>query len=290
MPSEILAVLLTGSLQASTPMSFVLPPELSKAFEAAATPIVTVERCVDRRPSPGFEKVIEAREERYSAAKDLVEQSWGVEVRAAPAIERHGFSCQPNRLGALLKQARNSGDTCLNSEGSISLASTQLCHGGPITTRGNRAGPLPPESPVRPAFLACLAPALIATSAVAQETTLDPRTAIYELRIYYPAPGKLAALNTRFREHTLTIFAKHGMKSVAYWNEQPSPEAPEGRVVYILAYPSRAAHDESWKAFRSDPEWQAAAAASEANGKLVTKVDSIFMTMADYSPALTLPR
>lgn len=154
---------------------------------------------------------------------------------------------------------------------------------------GNKAGPLSRESLVRPTFFACLIPALIATSAVAQEKALDPRTAIYELRIYYPAPGKLAALNTRFREHTLEIFAKHGMHSVAYWNEQPGPEAPEGRVVYILAFPSRTARDEAWKAFGSDPDWRAVAAASEANGKLVTKVDSIFMTMADYSPPLAIP-
>jgi len=105
MPSEILALLLTGSLQASTPNSFVPPPELSKAFNAAAAPIANVEGCVDRRPSLGLENQIEAREVRYNAAKDLVEQSWGVEVRAAPTIERRGFFCQPNRLAALLKQA-----------------------------------------------------------------------------------------------------------------------------------------------------------------------------------------
>ena len=80
------------------------------------------------------------------------------------------------------------------------------------------------------------------------------------------------------------------MRNVAYWNELPTAEAPEGRVVYVLAYSSRAARDEAWKAFGSDPEWRTVAAASEAGGKLVTKVDSIFMTMTDYSPPLTLPR
>lgn len=143
---------------------------------------------------------------------------------------------------------------------------------------------------MRPALFASLIPALIATSAPAQAPALDPQSAVYELRVYYPAPGKLAALNARFREHTLALFARHGMRNVAYWNELPTAEAPEGRVVYILAYPGRAARDEAWKAFGSDPEWRAVAAESETGGKLVLKVDSIFMKMADYSPPLVLPR
>lgn len=117
----------------------------------------------------------------------------------------------------------------------------------------------------------------------AQAAALDTRTAVYELRTYYPMPGKLEALNARFRDHTLRLFARHGMTSVAYWNDTAN-----GRVVYILAYPSREAREAAWTAFRADPEWQAAAKASEAEGKLVEKVDSVFMTMTDYSPALKL--
>lgn len=131
---------------------------------------------------------------------------------------------------------------------------------------------------------ACLTLALLAPPALAQSTALDSHTAIYELRTYYPAPGKLAALNARFREHTLRLFEKHGMRNVAYWNEQPKEEAPDGRVIYILAYPSREARDACWKAFSADPEWRAVASRSEADGKLVAKVDSVFMTLTDYSP------
>lgn len=138
---------------------------------------------------------------------------------------------------------------------------------------------------MRPLVLALLA---LASPVAAAQPKLDPRTAVYELRIYYPAPGKLEALNARFRQHTLKLFERHGMTNVAYWNEQATAEAPQGRVVYVLAYPSRAARDQDWKAFGADPEWQAVVAASEADGKLVTKVDSIFMTMADYSPRLAL--
>lgn len=143
---------------------------------------------------------------------------------------------------------------------------------------------------MRFASLACLALVTIVSPASAQRAALDPQNAVYELRIYTPAPGKLAALNARFRGHTLKLFEKHGMRNVAYWNEQPTREAPEGRVVYVLAYPSRAARDADWKAFGEDPEWREVVATSEAGGKLVAKVDSVFMTMTDYSPKLALPR
>lgn len=138
------------------------------------------------------------------------------------------------------------------------------------------------------AFFAVV-PLFMATASFAEPRELDPRTALYELRIYHPAPGKLVMLNARFREHTLKLFAKHGMRNVAYWNEQPTDAAPEGRIVYVLAYPSRPARDAAWKAFGEDPEWRAVAAKTEAGGKIVAKVDQIFMTIADYSPTFRIP-
>lgn len=129
---------------------------------------------------------------------------------------------------------------------------------------------------------AVLALALAATPVWARGMTkLDPRTAVYELRTYYAAPGKLEALNARFRQHTMKLFERHGMTNVAYWNDM---DAPNGRVIYILAYPSREAREADWKAFSQDPEWRKVAAASEVNGKLVEKVESVFMNMTDYSP------
>lgn len=136
---------------------------------------------------------------------------------------------------------------------------------------------------------AALTGAMIAAPASARPPRLDQRTAVYELRTYYPAPGRAAALNDRFRQHTLKLFAKHGMTNVAYWNELPTATAPDGRVIYVLAYPDRATRDADWKAFGADPEWRAVVATSEANGPLVTKVDSVFMSATDYSPRF-LPR
>lgn len=141
----------------------------------------------------------------------------------------------------------------------------------------------------RVTFGAGIAALLASVGAQAEPQKLDPATAVYELRTYYPAQGKSNALNNRFRDHTMALFAKHGMTNVAYWNEMASDAAPEGRLIYVLAYPSRAARDADWAAFVKDPEWQKVVATSEAAGKLVTKVDSVFMTAADYSPPI-LPK
>lgn len=104
----------------------------------------------------------------------------------------------------------------------------------------------------------------------------------FEMRTYTAAPGKAEALHKRFRDHTLKLFQRHGMTNVGYWVPTDRPDT----IVYILAYPSRAAREESWKAFGADPEWQAAKKASEdaTGGSLTTKVESVFMESTDYSP------
>jgi hypothetical protein len=109
--------------------------------------------------------------------------------------------------------------------------------------------------------------------------------ACFELRTYHAAEGKLEALQSRFRDHTVSLFAKHGMMNVAYWVPK---ENGRQALVYLLAYPDRAARETSWKAFLADPEWQAAKAGSEKEGKLVAKVESLFLHPADYSPELRI--
>src|ERR1700690_249751 len=110
-------------------------------------------------------------------------------------------------------------------------------------------------------------------------------TTVYELRVYHANEGKLDDLLKRFREHTTRIFEKHGMKNVAYWT--PLDDPLKGKtLIYILAHPSREAAASNWKAFGDDPEWQKVRDASEVNGKLVEKVDSTFMALTDFSPAL----
>jgi NIPSNAP len=108
-------------------------------------------------------------------------------------------------------------------------------------------------------------------------------TRCYEMRTYYAAEGKLDELNARFRNHTCKLFEKHGMQNIGYWMPQ---ENPDRKLIYLLAYPSREARDKAWKEFMADPDWQAAYKASELNGKLVAKSESIFLSATDYSPAV----
>jgi len=110
-------------------------------------------------------------------------------------------------------------------------------------------------------------------------------TTVYELRIYHTYEGKLDDLLRRFREHTTKLFEKHGMKNVAYWT--PTDDPLKGKtLIYILAHPSREAATANWQAFRDDTEWQSVRDKSEANGKIVEKVDSTFLVMTDFSPKL----
>ena len=110
-------------------------------------------------------------------------------------------------------------------------------------------------------------------------------TAVYELRVYHAAPGKLADLHARFREHTIKIFDRHGMKSVAYWTPLDEPEK-SNTLIYILQHPSPEAAAANWKSFQDDPEWKSVKEKSEANGRLVEKVDSTFLALTDFSPRL----
>ena len=103
---------------------------------------------------------------------------------------------------------------------------------------------------------------------------------IFEMRTYHTLPGRLDALNARFRDHTNKLFVKHGMDLVGYW----TPQDKADMLIYILAYPSREAREASWKAFQADPDWKAAREASEKDGKIVDKVESHFLDPTDYSP------
>lgn len=106
---------------------------------------------------------------------------------------------------------------------------------------------------------------------------------VFEIRTYTTNEGKLEALQKRFREHTTKLFEKHAMTNIGYWVPQDAPRS-QNTLIYILAYPSREAAKKSWAAFNSDPEWQKVKTVSEANGKIVNHVDSVFVNPADYSP------
>ena len=106
---------------------------------------------------------------------------------------------------------------------------------------------------------------------------------VYELRTYTAPEGKLEELHARFRDHTMRIFKNHHIPSVAYFRPEDSP-LKENTLIYLISHPSREAAKENWAAFGKDPEWQKVANESQKNGKIVAKVESVFLDATDYSP------
>jgi hypothetical protein len=121
--------------------------------------------------------------------------------------------------------------------------------------------------------------ALAAASLVAQAPSA---TRVFELRTYHCFDGRLDALKARFRDHTIEIFKRHGIESIGYWTPQ-DPELAKNTLVYLIAHPNREAAKANWAAFIADPEWKKVAADSEKEGKIVQKVDSLFLDPTDFS-------
>jgi hypothetical protein len=115
----------------------------------------------------------------------------------------------------------------------------------------------------------------------AAASAAEQDTRVFEMRTYWAPAGKLDAMNARFREHTLKLFEKHGMVSIGYWMPIDNPE---NKMVYLLAFPSREAREASWKAFFADADWQAVKKQTEADGKIVDRVESVLLSATDYSP------
>lgn len=124
---------------------------------------------------------------------------------------------------------------------------------------------------------------LAAFTAGAPAAEKDAR--VYEMRTYYAAPGKLDALHARFKDHALKLFEKHGVTSVGYFTPVDNKD---NKLVFFLSYPSKDAREKAFKAFGEDADWKKAVADSEKDGKLVTKFESRFLAVTDYSPQFKL--
>jgi hypothetical protein len=120
---------------------------------------------------------------------------------------------------------------------------------------------------------------VLASPSPAPAQTTGP---VYELRIYTTLEGKLPALLARFRDHTIRIFEKHGMENVGYWVPTDPPKS-QNTLCYILRHKSREAAIASWAAFGNDPDWLKARKDSEVAGKIVDRVESVFLSPTDFS-------
>ena len=123
-----------------------------------------------------------------------------------------------------------------------------------------------------------------ATLTAAPSPSLVKDERIFELRTYHTVEGKLEDVHKRFREHTMKIFTKHHMKVVGFWGPVDKEKGSENTLIYILEFPSRDAMKAAWDAFRKDPDWIKARNESEANGKIVEKVVSVYLDPTPFSP------
>jgi hypothetical protein len=130
--------------------------------------------------------------------------------------------------------------------------------------------------------LAALATLGLTAAALPPAAQAEEGQRVFELRTYTTAPGKLDALQARFRDHTVALFEKHGMTNVGYWISADAPSSGD-TLVYLLAHDSREAAGRSWDGFRKDPAWATAKEASQVGGRLVIKVESVFLTSTDFS-------
>ena len=118
----------------------------------------------------------------------------------------------------------------------------------------------------------------------APSPSLKSGARLYELRTYFAMPGKLEDIHKRFRDHTMKLFAKHGMTVVGFWGPVYKKDGSDNRLVYMLSFKDRAERDAKWRAFVTDPEWQKVSKESDANGKILEKVESVFLYDTDYTP------
>ena len=104
---------------------------------------------------------------------------------------------------------------------------------------------------------------------------------IYELRVYRTLPGRMPAMLKRFEDHTLRIWAKHGIRQAGFWTTAIGESSND--LTYMLAWDSLAEREKRWGAFVTDPEWIAARDASEADGQIVANVSSSILRPTAFS-------
>jgi len=122
--------------------------------------------------------------------------------------------------------------------------------------------------------------AVLAVTLVTQSNAQSPNH-VYELRTYTAPPGKLDALEARFRDHTEAIFKRHGLHAIGYWVPQDNEN---NQFIYIVEHKSKEDATKNWAAFQADEEWKKVRAESEAGGPLTTKPpESVYMNPTDFS-------
>ncbi|NDL63332.1 NIPSNAP family protein [Acerihabitans arboris] len=104
---------------------------------------------------------------------------------------------------------------------------------------------------------------------------------IVEMRVYHCLPGRLPALQERFRNTTLAFFAQYGIEPVGFWTTLIGPS--NHSLTYLLKWQSLADRETRWNAFQSDKDWIAKRTASEADKPIVERIENSFLAPTDFS-------
>jgi hypothetical protein len=109
---------------------------------------------------------------------------------------------------------------------------------------------------------------------------------VFELNVYHAVPGKVPALESRFRDASKLI-ASHDLNVVAYWVPGDDPTwtndpAWANTFVYLVAHRSWDDANKNWDALHADPAFQDYVK-SEHTTKLIENVDEVHMRPADFS-------
>ena len=117
---------------------------------------------------------------------------------------------------------------------------------------------------------------------------------IYEMRVYYTHEGKFDDILSRFENHTVQLFEKHGFTNVGYWSTAKKDSVSfadkfilqnEGKsaLVYIVSFKDMETRNKSWDNFISDPEWTKAFEKSRIDGPIVKKIEQVFLNPTNFS-------
>ncbi len=104
---------------------------------------------------------------------------------------------------------------------------------------------------------------------------------MYELRVYQSLPGQMPKLQARFRDQTLSIWKKHGIRPVGFWTTLVGKSSNE--LTYMLAWESLADRETRWTSFLNDPAWHKVRDDSERGGPIVATIGSQIFSPTDFS-------
>lgn len=111
--------------------------------------------------------------------------------------------------------------------------------------------------------------------------SLDNQERVYELRIYESANERLGNLKVdMFNSGEVPIFLDCGIQPIFIGQALVGPYTPN--LSYLTMYPSEAARNEAWVAFRKHPDWQVLKEVKKYQGT-VSKIHKFVLAPKAYS-------